>query len=217
MKKNKKQNIIIVAVAAIIVGAVVSYSYSAEQTRQKGFEFGNELSKIQEDVKQLQTDFNSRLTQWDEGDLTTQELLEHADSHFENLARVAESYNDLAPPQQFSASVELFKLSTDSQLQSDMHYIQWIKTGQQSDRIRSDSLLQESFDFEMLALGEFNRAKVGYVEYDDEPGEFEPPDAVIKDKVNKIWENMKEGCQSNAEDLEECVNQADAWRAGHLP
>ena len=33
---------------AIIVG-IVSYNYSAEQTRQKGFIFGNDLEQIQQD------------------------------------------------------------------------------------------------------------------------------------------------------------------------
>lgn len=220
MKKNKKQNIALAAIAVAIIGAVIWYSYSAEQTRQKGFDFGNELSQIQEDVKRLQTDFNSKITQWDEGDLETQELLEHANSHFEELADVIEHYDHLNPPTQFSASVELFKLSTDSQLQSDMHYIEWIKAGQESDKIRSDSLLQASFDFEMLALGEFNKAKLGYKEYDGEPGKFEPPDPDISNKVNKIWLNMKEECNlnpSSQEDLDQCVRQADAWRTEHLP
>ena len=220
MKKNKKQNIALAAIAVIIVGTVIWYSYSAELTRQKGFDFGNELSWIQEDVKRLQVDFNSKITQWDEGDLKTSELLECADLHFEDLAEMVERYDSLTPPSQFSASVELFRLSTDSQLQSDRHYIEWIKTGQESERIRSDSLLQESFDFEMLALGEFNKAKLGYKEYDGEPGKFEAPDADIANKVNKIWENMKDECHSRSSsqaELDQCNNQADAWRTEHLP
>ena len=220
MKKNKKQNIALAAIAAVIIGAVIWHSYSAEQTRQEGFDFGNELSQIQEDVKRLQIDFNSKITQWDEGDLKTQDLLEHANLHFEELVKVIERYDRLTPPTQFSASVELFKLSTDSQLQSDRHYIEWIKTSQESDKIRSDSLLQESFDFEMLALGEFNKAKLGYKEYDGEPGKFEAPDSDISNKVNKIWLNMKEECglnTSSQEDLDQCISQADAWRAEHLP
>ncbi|MCY4491542.1 MAG: hypothetical protein OXC46_08795 [Thaumarchaeota archaeon] len=220
MKKKKKQNITLVVVAAVIVGAVIWYNYSAEQTRQEGFVFGNELSQIQEEVMNLQMSFNSKITQWDEGDLEMQELLKHADSHFEDLGDIINMYDQLAPPQQFSASVELFKLSTDSQLQSDMHYIEWIRTGQESDRIRSDSLLQESFDFEMMALGEFNRAKIGYKEYDGEPEKFVAPDADITSKVNKIWQNMKEKCESESTSQEEadlCTNKASAWRAEHLP
>ena len=59
MKKNKKQNITIAAIAIIIIGAIIAYNYSAEQTKQKGFQFGNELSQIQQDVADLQIKFYS--------------------------------------------------------------------------------------------------------------------------------------------------------------
>jgi len=45
LKKKKKQNIVILVVVAVIITGIVSYNYSAEQTRQKGFTFGNELEK----------------------------------------------------------------------------------------------------------------------------------------------------------------------------
>ncbi len=220
MKKGRRNSIILAAAAAAVVAAVVAYGYSAEQTRQKGFVFGNELAQIQEDVSRIQADFSSRLTQWEEGDLEKRELLEYADSHLGELGAVLERYGGLEPPAQFSASVELFRLSTGSQLQSDRHYVEWLKTGQESDRIRSDSLLQESFDYELLALGEFNRAKLGYKEYDDGPAKFEAPDADITGKVNKIWEGMREECRLGSaaqEEADQCATRADAWRSEHLP
>lgn len=161
MKKSKKQNIIIVAIAIIIIGAVAGYNYSVEQTKQKGLKFGNELQQIQEDVKQLQTEFNSKITQWEEEDLSQQELSEYSKNHIEKMQNVILKYDDLIPPKQFASSVELFKLSTQAQLDSDMEFIDWIKTSDDSHKIRSDSLIQESFEYEMMALGEFNAAKSG--------------------------------------------------------
>ena len=161
MKKSKKQNIIIVTIAIIIIGAIAGYNYSVEQTKQKGLKFGNELQQIQEDVKQLQTEFNSKITQWEEGDLSQQELSEYSKNHIEKLQNVILKYDDLIPPKQFASSVELFKLSTQVQLDSDKEFIEWIKTSDDSHKIRSDSLLQESFEYEMMALGEFNAAKLG--------------------------------------------------------
>ena len=161
MKKSKKQNIIIVAIAIIIIGAIAGYNYSVEQTKQKGLKFGNELQQIQEDVKQLQTEFNSKITQWEEEDLSQQELSEYSKNHIEKLQNVILKYDDLIPPKQFASSVELFKLSTQAQLDSDMEFIDWIKTSDDSHKIRSDSLIQESFEYEMMALGEFNAAKSG--------------------------------------------------------
>ena len=161
MKKSKKQNIIIVTIAVIIIGAIAGYNYSVEQTKQKGLRFGNELQQIQEEVKQLQTEFNSKITQWEEGDLSQQELSEYSKNHIEKLQNVILKYDDLIPPKQFASSVELFKLSTQAQLDSDKEFIEWIKTSDDSHKIRSDSLLQESFEYEMMALGEFNAAKSG--------------------------------------------------------
>ena len=220
MKKSKKQNIILVGIAATIIIGIIGYSYTAEQTRQKGLAFGNELSQIQSDVKQIQDDFNSKIIQWDEGDLELQKLSSYADSHFERLAETVNRYDRLTPPTQFSASVELFKLSTSSQLQSDRHYMKWIEVGDKSHKIRSDALLQESFDFEMLALGEFNRAKMGYTEYDGEPAKFEAPDPDITARIDRIVESMTETCHSvhtAQEEIDRCILQADMWRAEHIP
>ena len=161
MKKSKKQNIIIVSIAIIIIGVIAGYNYSVDQTKQKGLKFGNELQQIQEEVKQLQTEFNSKITQWEEEDLSQQELSEYSKNHIEKLQNVILKYDDLIPPKQFASSVELFKLSTQAQLDSDKEFIEWIKTSDDSHKIRSDSLLQESFEYEMMALGEFNAAKSG--------------------------------------------------------
>jgi len=161
LKKSKKQNIIIASIAIIIIGAIAGYNYSVDQTKQKGLRFGNELQQIQEEVKQLQTEFNSKVIQWKEGDLSQQELSEYSKTHVEKLQNVILKYDDLIPPKQFAPSVELFKLSTQTQLDSDKEFIEWIKTNDDSHKIRSDSLIQESFEYEMTALGEFNAAKVG--------------------------------------------------------
>ena len=161
MKKSKKQNIVIASIAIIIIGAIAGYNYSVDQTKQKGLKFGNELQQIQEDVKQLQVEFNSKITQLEEGDLTQQELSEYSKTHIEKLQNAILRYDDLIPPKQFASSVELFKLSTQAQLDSDKEFIEWIKTGDDSHNIRSDSSLQESFEYEMMALGEFNAAKSG--------------------------------------------------------
>ena len=161
MKKSKKQNIIIVSIAIIIIGAIAGYNYSVDQTKQKGLRFGNELQQIQEEIKQLQTEFNSKIIQWKEGDLSQQELSEYSKTHVEKLQNVILKYDELIPPKQFAPSVELFKLSTQTQLDSDKEFIEWIKTGNDSHKIRSDSLIQESFEYEMTALGEFNAAKIG--------------------------------------------------------
>ena len=211
-------------IAIIIVSTVVGYNYSLDQTKQKGLKFGNDLQKIQEDVKQIQDEFNSKIIQWQEGDLTKEEVFNYSELHFKRLESTILKYDELVIPDIFSASVELFRLSTQSQLESDKEFVEWIKNGQESSRIRSDSLLQESFDYEMMALGQFNVAKIGVKEYDTS-GKFEVPKTDLSDKVNKIWENMKDECYSlygsvqvnNQKELEGCLSKADKWKIEHLP
>ncbi len=94
-------------------------------------------------------------------DLTEMELAEYAVIHVEKLENTLSKYNNLISPKQFAPAVELFKLSTNAQLESDKEFVEWVKTGDKSHDIRSDSLLQESFEYEMMALQEFNAAKTG--------------------------------------------------------
>ena len=161
MKKNKKQNIIILGVAIAIIAGIVIYNYSAEQTRQKGFAFGNELEKIQTDVKELQTQFYSKKAQWEEGTITKEELFQHYEKHVKKFEEIILRYDSLIPPESFQSAVNLLKLSSQTQLDSDIQYIEWMKTGDESYKVRSDSQYQEALEYEMSGLVEYYSAKTG--------------------------------------------------------
>ena len=161
MKKNKKQNIIILGVAVSIIAGIVIYNYSAEQTRQKGFAFGNELEQIQTDVKDLQTQFYSKKAQWEEGTITQEELFQHYEKHVEKFEKIILQYDSLIPPESFQSAVELLELSSQTQLDSDIQYIEWMKTGDESYKVRSDSQYQEALEYEMSGLVEYYSAKTG--------------------------------------------------------
>ena len=161
MKKNQRQNIILGIVGAVIIGAVIAYFYSAEQTRNQGFTFGNELQSIQDDLKKLQTDFESKFNILKEGDIGTEKFLEYSNEHITKMENLILRYDELVPPDAFATSVELFKESTQSQLESDRELIEWIKTDDEGAKIRSDLLFQESVEYEMSALAKFNAAKAG--------------------------------------------------------
>ena len=85
MKKKKIQNIAIVAIASIIIGSIIAYNYSVDQTKQKGLQFGVELEQIQEEVKELQIKFYSEKTRWEEGDISKEELSEYYKKHLKEL------------------------------------------------------------------------------------------------------------------------------------
>ncbi len=161
MSKKKRNRIILGIVIAGIVSLIIGYNYSAEQTRIKGFNFGNNLQAIQEDLKTLETAFQSEITIFQEGDSSSEVLLEFSENHFSELEELILRYDDLEPPETFVSSVDLFKLSSQSQLEADKAIIQWIINGDDSAKIRSESFTQEAFEYELSALAKFNAAKAG--------------------------------------------------------
>jgi hypothetical protein len=161
LSQKKRQNIILGIIAIVVIGLVIVYYYSAEQTRIKGLTFGNNLQRIQEDLKKIQTDFQSEITVWEDGDISKDEFSEYSDAHISKMEELVSRYDALDPPEVFSSSVELFKLSTQSQLESDKEIIRWIQSGDIDAKIRSDSLMEESFGYEMAALTKFNEVKAG--------------------------------------------------------
>jgi len=161
LKKNQRQNIILAVIAVGIVSGIIGYNYYIDQIKVKGLNFGNEIQQIQDGVKKTQDGFESMIIQFEEGDLSKQEFLEYSQIHLSELGEIIPRYDALDPPDPFVPSVDLFRLSTESQHASDHEYIKWIETGEESYKIRSDSLFQESFDYELAALAKFQAAKLG--------------------------------------------------------
>ena len=152
MKKNKIQNITIIVIVILIIGGIIGYNYSADQTKQKGFQFGNELAQIQQDVTELQVKFYSEKTKWDEGDISKEDLLKYYEEHLSKFEQIISRYDKLTPPELFKSSVELFKISSETQLESDVEFIKWITTGDESAKIRSDTQIQEAYEYEKFRV-----------------------------------------------------------------
>lgn len=229
MKKKKIQNITIGIIAISIIGAIVAYNYSVDQTKQKGLQFGVELEQIQQEVKELQIKFYSEKTKWEEGDITKDELLEFYDNHLNKFNEIITKYDDLSPPELFESSVELLKISSETQLSSDSEYIQWIETGDESAKVRSDTQFQESVEYELQGLVEFYSAKTGIKNY-DEDAKFEAPQSGLTQKVIQVAENMASKCDDqfkneqgefDSDEIEvewfNCINEAKKWKIDHLP
>jgi len=229
LKKKKIQNIVIVAIAILIIGPIAAYYYSVDQTKQKGLQFGIELEQIQNDIKDMQTKFYSEKTRWEEGDISKEELLEYYEKHLKEFREIIAKYDELTPPELFKSSVKLLKLSSETQLESDLQFIEWIKTGDELAKVRSDTQLQESLEYEMLGLVEFYSAKTGVKNY-DEPEKFDAPQSGLTQKVIQISENMISECDKefknesgefDSDQIEvdwfNCINEAKKWKTEHLP
>ena len=229
MKKKKIQNIIIFAIAILIIGSIIAYNYSTDITKQKGLQFGNELSQIESSISDIQGKFYSEKTKWIEGDISKEELLKFYEMHINNFRETISKYDGLTPPELFQSSVALLKISAETQLESDLQFIEWVKTGDESAKIRSDTLFQESYEYQNLGLVEFQTAKIGIKHYVG--GEkFEEPQGVSPQKVVQVSEKMKEKCneqfknESGEFDSNEieigwfnCNNKAEEWKIDHLP
>ncbi|TBR25805.1 MAG: hypothetical protein EPO63_01250 [Candidatus Nitrosotenuis sp.] len=158
-KKDSKVTYAAIGVGILVVALAIFYYYSADQAVNRGTAFGNSLKNIQDDLKQTQTEFYSKKKMLEENSITKEEFLKYTDTHIQNVENVLKRYDELLPPQSFSASLKLFKLSTQKQLESDKLLIEWIRTNDTSNKIRSDLILQESFENEIAALDSFNKAK----------------------------------------------------------
>jgi len=229
LKKKKIQNIILLSIAIVLIGSIIVYNYSADITKQKGLQFGNELNQIENKLSDLQGKFYSEKTKWIEGDISKIELLEFYEIHVDNFREIILMYDELTPPELFESSVALLKISAETQLDSDLQFIKWIKTGDEAAKIRSDALIQEAYEFQNLGLVEFQTAKMGIKHYVG--GEkFEQPQGVSAKKVVQVSEKMKERCDgefrnelgefdSNEIEIEwfNCNNNAEEWKMDHLP
>ena len=164
MKKHtkKKKNSAIYAAAVIgilIVSSTIFFVYSGDQTKIKGQMFGNELKQIQDDLKKNTHSYDTKLSLFKEGTLDKEKFLELAEKHKDEMSNIILRYDSLQIPNGFKTAVDLFKLSSETQLKSDIQIMEWVKTGNDAAHIRSDVLLQESFDYEMAALSEYKLAQ----------------------------------------------------------
>ena len=229
MKKKKIQNIVILIIAILIIGSIITYNYSTDITKQKGLQFGNELSQIENELSNIQGKFYSEKTKWNEGDISKEELIKFYKNHVDNFRQIILKYDKLTPPELFQSSVALLKISAETQLESDLQFIEWIETGDESAKIRPDALIQESYEYQNLGLVEFQTAKAG-VKYYVGGEKFEEPQGVSPQQVVKVSEKMKEQCNeqfrnelggfdSNEIEIEwfNCNNEAQEWKIEHLP
>ena len=122
--------------------------------------FGNELKQIQDDLKKNTHSYDSKISLLKEGSLDREKFLEFAEKHKDEMSKIILRYDSLQIPNDFKTAVDLFKLSSETQLESDILIMEWVKTGNDAAHIRSDALLQESFDYEMAALAEYKLSQV---------------------------------------------------------
>ena len=144
-----------------IVAIVILVNYYLDQTTLSGQRFGDQLAQIQSDLKNETQSFDQNLTQYKHDQISKDQMLKITDEHILAVKNILPRYEDLKAPELFKPSLQLFKLSTETQLQSDETLRDWIVTGDNSTSAKSDQLLQQSFQYEMNALQSYESAKTG--------------------------------------------------------
>ncbi|MGI0062702.1 MAG: hypothetical protein ACREBA_09660, partial [Nitrosotalea sp.] len=89
------------------------------------------------------------------------QMLQITDIHILAVKNILPRYDDLKAPELFKPSLQLFRLSTETQIESDEALRGWIATGDNATSAKSDQLLQQSFQYEMNALQSYESAKTG--------------------------------------------------------
>ena len=161
-KKNKNSSrVLAVSIVLILIGISIFYFYSADQAKIRGYEFGNEIQTLQQDIHDEQSRFISSIARWEENTISDEEMIRIGDEHIDIFNQLLEKYDYLQPPDSFSRSVKLFKMSLEYQIESHEHRLEWIKSGDELELIRFQELTQLSFEAEQAGLKSFNDAKTG--------------------------------------------------------
>ena len=145
-----------IAVGVIIIGMSIFFVYSSEQATMRGQAFSKAIEFLQEDLRKQTHTFDSKVSMFKRGDIRNDEFLEFAKNHENEMEKIILRYDNLQTPKLFVPSMELFKLSAETQFESEKYTIEWIKTGDDAAYIRSDSLWQQAVQYEQAALLEFN-------------------------------------------------------------
>jgi hypothetical protein len=155
----KRQLQIVIIAGIIIVGSVIAFNYNLDQAKLTGQKFGDDLALIQSDLKNETHAFDTNLSSYENGQLSKEQMLNITESHIEKMQNFLIRYDNLRTPDAFVPSLQLFRLSTQTQLESDKLLKEWVQTGDNTTRAKSDSLLQQSFQYEVNALQSFKNAK----------------------------------------------------------
>ena len=146
----------VIVVGVIIIGMSIFFVYSSEQAKMRGQAFGKTIEFVQEDLRKQTHTFDSKVSMFKDGNISKNEFLEYAKKHTDEMEKIILRYDNLQTPKLFVPSMELFKLSAETQFEADKYVMEWIRTGDETAQVRSDSLWQQAVQYEQAALFEFN-------------------------------------------------------------
>ena len=145
-----------ISVGVIIIALSIFFVYSSDQAKERGKAFGKAMEFVQDDLRKQTLLFDSKVSMFKRGDISNNEFLEFGKNHENEMEKIILRYDNLQTPKPFMPSMELFKLSAETQFEADKYITEWIRTGDETAQIRSDSFYYQSLQYEQAALLEFN-------------------------------------------------------------
>ena len=145
-----------ISVGVIIIALSMFFVYSGDQAKERGKAFGKAMEFVQDDLRKQTHSFDSKVSMFKQENISKDEFLDFAEKHQNEMQKIILRYGNLQTPIVFVPAVELFKLSAETQFESEKYTTEWIKTGDDAAYIRSDSLWQQAVQYEQAALLEFN-------------------------------------------------------------
>ena len=156
-KKKKQISVrIAVSVGVVIIALSMFFVYSSEQAKIRGEAFSKAIEFVQEDLRKTYHSFDSKVSMFNQSNITKDDFLKFAEKHELEMEKIILRYDNLQTPQSFAPAVKLFKLSAETQFEADKYIIEWIRTGDDTARIRSISSYDQSLQYEQAGLFEFN-------------------------------------------------------------
>jgi len=140
----------------IIICVSILYIYNNETNIEKCEVLHTKFEILQNELNASQNNFENQIKMFKHNSLNKEKIMQDLQKHNKNLEGLMAKYNDLKAPSDLMNSVNLFKLSLVAQYESNYWMIKWVHTNNQSDLIRSDYLLQNSFEYESGALSMYN-------------------------------------------------------------
>ena len=145
-----------ISVGVIIIVMSIFFVYSSDQAKMRGQAFGKALEFLQEDLRKTYHSFDSKVSMFNQGNITKDDFLKFAEKHELEMEKIIIRYDNLQTPQPFIPAVKLFKLSAETQFEADKYIIEWIRTDDDTAHVRSVSSYDQSLQYEQAALLEFN-------------------------------------------------------------
>ena len=145
-----------ISVGVIIIALSIFFVYSSDQAKERGKAFGKAIEFVQDDLRKQTHSFDSKVSMFKQENISKDEFLDFAEKHENEMKKIILRYGNLQTPKMFVPAVDLFKLSAEAQFEADKYVKEWIRTGDEAAKIRSDSFYYQSLQYEQAALFEFN-------------------------------------------------------------